>query len=48
MNVAEMFKNPHLHDFRRDPLTTHSSFDGGLSNPLMDNAKDVFSIKRIE
>lgn len=48
MNVAEMFKNPHLHDFRREPLTTHSSFDGGLSNRLMDNAKDVFSIKRIE
>jgi hypothetical protein len=48
MNVAEMFKNPNLHDFRREPLTTHSSFDGGLSNRLMDNAKDVFSIKRIE
>ena len=48
MNAAEIFKNPNLHDFRREVFTTHSSFDGGLSNRLMDNARDVFSIKRIE
>lgn len=46
-NVAEVFKNPYIHNFWRESLSTHSSNDGGLSNRIRDNYKDAFSITAI-